>query len=622
MDKRSIIGIVLIGVILIGFSYFNSKQTADYQKVQAHQQDSIARVKKLQDAAKPITDSVKNAKNVAEKDSSELASMTEVVGASLAGSLKGTEEFYTLENKNIKVIFSNKGGRIASVEVLKFKKHSGEKLVLFTPEKSQFDLNLYMGQNISTSKFYFEPVNVAKSNTLAESDTAKSVAFRLYADASSYLEFVYTLKKNSYMVDYKVNFVGLQNKFPANITDFDIKWSMTTPQQEKGFKNENNYTAIAYKFPGEKGDFEELSPMKESVSEKVATKIQWINFKQQFFSSIITSKNNFVSADFTQTTNEATSGDIKNFSADIRVPFTPSVKSVDLGFYFGPNLFKELKKYDQGFEKVVPLGGWVIGWINRWVVIPVFDFLESRIASYGLIILILTILIKLVLFPLTYKSYLSMAKMRVLKPEVDKINEKYSKKEDALKKQQEVMALYRKTGVNPMGGCLPMLLQLPILIAMFRFFPASFELRQESFLWADDLSSFDSIVNLPFHIPLYGDHVSLFTLLMAISLYLTSKINTAQMGDTSQQMPGMKFMTLYMMPVMMLFWFNDYAAGLSYYYLLSNLFTLGQTYLIRQTVNDEKIHAQLKENSKKPVKKSRFQQKLEDMAKQQQMRKK
>lgn len=621
MDKKSIIGLVLIGVILIGFSYFNSRQAAEYQKVQAHQQDSIARVKKAQEIAKPAA-TTEELSSTTSKDSAEIASMTEVVGASLANSLKGTEEFYTIQNDLIKVVFSNKGGRIAQVEALKYKRYNGEKLVLFTPEKSKFDLSFFMGQNISTSKFFFEPVNVSKNDQLSGKDSIKSVTFRLHTDETSYLDFVYTLKKGSYMVDYKVNFVGMQNKFPQGITDFDIKWAMTAPQQEKGFKNENNYTAIAYKFPGEKGDFEELSPMKEDASEKVSTKIQWINFKQQFFSSILVSKNNFTSADISQTTNPENSGYTKNFSADIRVPFNPTTKSVDMAFYFGPNLFKELKKYDQGFEKVVPLGGWIIRWINRWVVIPVFDVLESHIGSFGLIILILTVLIKLVLFPLTYKSYLSMAKMRVLKPEVDKINEKYPKKEDALKKQQEVMALYRKTGVNPMGGCLPMLLQLPILIAMFRFFPASFELRQESFLWADDLSSFDSIINLPFDIPLYGGHISLFTLLMAVSLYLTSKINTAQMGDTTQQMPGMKFMTLYMMPVMMLFWFNNYAAGLSYYYLLSNLFTLGQTYLIRQTVNDDAIHAKLKENSKKPVKKSRFQQKLEEMAKQQQRMKK
>lgn len=622
MDKKSIIGLVLMGVILIGFSYYNSHQQEAYNKQQAHLQDSLARVKMQQQAAKAATDTLQSS-SAAAKDSLDAANLKQSFGASLAAALQGKEEFYSLQNDLVKVDFSNKGGRIASVELLKYKRHNGEKLVLFTADKSSFDLNLYLGQNVSTSKFYFEPVNVAKSSALAESENSKSVAFRLHTDETSYIEFIYTLKKGSYMVDYKVNFVGMEHKFPANMTDFDVKWSMSTPQQEKGYKNEFNYTAIAYKVPGKDGDFEELSPMKEEASEKVTTKVQWVNFKQQFFSSIIVAKNSFSSIDVNQTANSEHSGLIKNFNANLRVPFTASMKSADFGFYFGPNLFKELIKYDQGFEKVVPLGGWIIRWINRWVVIPVFDLLESHIGNYGLIILILTIFIKLVIFPLTYKSYLSMAKMRVLKPDVDKINEKYGKKEDALKKQQEVMALYRKTGVNPMGGCLPMLLQLPILIAMFRFFPASFELRGESFLWADDLSSFDSIVQLPFNIPLYGDHVSLFTLLMALSLYFTSKISTSQMGDTNQQIPGMKFMTLYMMPVMLLLWFNNYAAGLSYYYLLSNLFTLGQTYLIRQTVNDEKIHAQLKENSKKPQTKSRFQQKLEDMArKQQQMKKK
>ena len=616
MDKKSIIGLVLIGVILIGFSYYNSRQMETYQKQQAVV-DSVARANAPKAPVKAAVSPEQDAAQKAASDSAEVASITDVVGASLANAIKGSEEYFTLQNDEIKVTFSNKGGRIASVEALKYKRYNGDKLVLFTPEKSQFDLSFYMGQNISTSKFFFQPVNVAKAASLG-ADSVKSAAFRLYVDETSYVEYVYTLSKGSYMVDYKVNFVGMKNKFPANMTNFDIKWTMDVPQQEKGFKNENNYTAIAYKYPGEKGDFEELSPMSDNDSEKITTKVQWVDFKQQFFSSIIVAKNGFTSADLSQVTNQPNSGYIKNFTANLLVPFTPATQSVDLSFYFGPNLFKELKKYDQGFEKVVPLGGWIIRWINRWVVIPVFDMLESHIASYGIIILILTILIKIVIFPLTYKSYKSMAKMRVLKPEVDKINEKYPKKEDALKKQQEVMALYRKTGVNPMGGCLPMLLQLPILIAMFRFFPAAFELRQESFLWADDLSSYDSIMNLPFNIPLYGDHISLFTLLMALSLYFTSKINTAQMGDTNQQIPGMKFMTLYMMPLMMLFWFNDYAAALSYYYLLSNLITLGQTYLIRQTVDDNKVLAQLRENSKKPVKKSRFQQKLEDMAKMQQ----
>lgn len=621
MDKKSIIGIVLIGVILIGFSYYNSRQMEQYQKEQA-KIDSVANTNAPKEAAKAAELAPDQAVEKAKKDSAEIATIKETVGAKLADASAGNEEFFTLQNNLVKVVFSNKGGRIASVELLKYKKYNGDKLVLFTPDKSNFDINLYIGQNISTSKFYFQPVGVQKVAEITGKDASKSAVFRLYTDETSYLEYVYTLKKDSYMVDFKVNFVGLQSKIPANLTNFDISWSMDAPQQEKGFKNENSYTAIAYKFPGKDADMEELSPMSEEESEKVTTKVHWVNFKQQFFSSILVAKSSFTSGELNQVTQKPDMGYTKNFKATLQVPFTSATKSVDFSFYFGPNLFKELKKYDLDFEKVVPLGSWIIRWINRWVVIPVFDLLESHIASFGIIILILTILIKLVLFPLTYKSYLSMAKMRVLKPEVDKINEKFPKKEDALKKQQEVMALYKKTGVNPMGGCLPMLLQLPILFAMFKFFPASFELRQESFLWADDLSSYDSILKLPFEIPFYGGHISLFTLLMAVSLYLTSKINTAQMGDTTQQMPGMKFMTLYLMPAMMLFWFNNYAAGLSYYYFLSNLITLGQTYLIRQTVDDNAVLAKLKENSKKPVKKSRFQQKLEDIAKQQQQRKK
>ncbi len=622
MDKKSIIGLVIIGVILIGFSYFNNRQMATHQKEQAVI-DSVAKANMpAVDTASAVPTTQQQLKQEAAKDSTEIVAISETVGTSMANAIKGTEEFYTLQNDQIKVVFSNKGGRIASVETVKYKRHNGEKLVLFTPERSQFDLNFFIGQSISTSKFFFQPVNVAKSTVFSSADSVKSATFRLYTDETSYIEYVYTLKKGSYMVDYKVNFVGMQGKFPANMSSIDINWSLDAPQQEKGFKNENNYTAVAYKFPGEKGDLEELSATKDVASEKITTKIHWVDFKQQFFSSILVAKDNFSSGDLSQSTHKPDSGYVKNFKATLQVPFNPATKSIDLAFYFGPNKFNELKKYNLEFESVVPLGSWIIRWINRWVVIPVFDFLELYIGSFGIIILILTVLIKLCLFPLTYKSYLSMAKMRVLKPEVDKINEKFPKKEDALKKQQEVMGLYRKTGVNPMGGCLPMILQMPILFAMFKFFPASFELRQESFLWADDLSSFDSILKLPFEIPMYGAHISLFTLLMALSLYFTSKISTSQMADTNQQMPGMKFMTLYMMPVMMLLWFNNYAAGLSYYYMLSNLITLGQTYLIRQSVNDHAILAKLKENSKKPVKKSRFQQKLEDIAKIQQQRKK
>jgi YidC/Oxa1 family membrane protein insertase len=308
---------------------------------------------------------------------------------------------------------------------------------------------------------------------------------------------------------------------------------------------------------------------------------------------------------------------LKRYVANIQLPIAMQRdQELPMAFYFGPNHYSTLKSCEGNFHKLVPLGGWVVGWINRLVVIPIFDLLGKYISSYGIIILILTIIIKLVLFPLTFKSYLSSAKMRLLKPDVDRIAHKYPKKEDALKKQQETMSLYKKAGASPMGGCLPILVQFPILIAMFRFFPASIELRQQSFLWADDLSGYDSILNLPFSIPFYGDHISLFTLLMAAALFVSSRMSMSQTPDTG--MPGMKFMTLYLMPAMMLFWFNSYAAGLSYYYFLSNLITIGQNFATRRLVNENKLHAQMKENSKKPVKKSRFQAKLEEVARKQQ----
>ena len=307
------------------------------------------------------------------------------------------------------------------------------------------------------------------------------------------------------------------------------------------------------------------------------------------------------------------------------VPYTPQTQNYDFAFYFGPNKYSILKKVefpagdDIHLERLVPLGWGIFGWVNRWCVIPVFDFLRNYIANFGIIILILVILVKIVIFPMTYKSYVSMAKMRLIKPKVDELNKKYPKQEDAMKRQQATLELYKKAGINPMGGCIPMLIQLPILIAMFRFFPASIELRGQSFLWADDLSSYDSVLNLPFSIPFYGDHVSLFALLMAISLFGYSWYNYQQTASSQPQMAGMKFMMLYLMPIMMLLWFNSYSSGLCYYYLLSNLITIGQTLVIRRMVDDEKIHAIMEANAarKSKGKKSKFQQRYEELLRQQ-----
>jgi len=416
-----------------------------------------------------------------------------------------------------------------------------------------------------------------------------------------------------------MNLVGMNQVISGNAAMLDLKWDVDMLHQEKGRKNENDYSSIAYKHYQD--EVEELSSRgSDSDKESIPTKVEWVAFKQQFFSAILLASNSFNSVDMNFRTYEA-GPNLKNMHANIALPYNfTSDERIDLEFYFIPNKYKILEGYEKSFEEMVPLGSSIIRWVNKYAVLGVFNWLEKYIGHMGLIILILTILIKIVIFPLTYKSYVSSAKMRVLKPQVDEINAKFSKKEDAMKKQQAVMELYRKVGVSPLGGCLPLVIQFPILIAMFRFFPSSFELRQQSFLWAEDLSTFDAIVSWSTEIPLissiYGNHISLFTLLMAGALVLSTRLNGAQMSDANAQMPGMKFMMNVMMPVMMVFWFNNYAAGLSYYYFLSNLITVGQTYAIRNFIDDSALLKKLEENKKKPTKKSSFQKRLEDMAKQ------
>lgn len=613
MNKNTLIGLLVIGVILFGFSWYNNKQYTE-QINEQQRQDSIARA----NAPKPqpgesLTQGQLPPDTAALNTAEPSKALQSVLGGAYDAQLYGKEEFYTLENKLFRLTFSNKGGRIAAAELKDYKKYNGDPLMLFTESGSRFNLNIFAPAQINTADFYFTPQ--------AASDT--SISFRLYADSSktTYLEYIYTIRPDNYLMDMKIDLSHFKGKIAPNQPDVNVAWNIISPQEEKGFENENNFTTIAYKYPGETS-IEELGMSTETQQENITTKVQWVAFKQQFFSSIIVANDNFSAADLKYNTFPPTDTNIKDFSALLTLPYsTANTQEYNLQFYFGPNKFSVLKKYGtMEFQELVPLGWWIIGWINRYVVIPVFDFLGSYIANFGIVILILTVLIKLLIFPLTYKSYLSTAKMRLLKPDIDKLNQKYPKKEDAMKKQQAVMQLYKSAGVNPMGGCLPLLIQFPILIAMFRFFPASIELRGKSFLWADDLSSYDSIWTFPdgFSIPFYGDHVSLFTLLMAISLFITSKINYAQSaGMSSQQMPGMKFMMLYLMPVMLLVWFNNYSAGLCYYYLLANIITIGQTYVFRYMVDDKKLHARMMDNSKKPVKKSKWQMRLEEMQRQQ-----
>jgi YidC/Oxa1 family membrane protein insertase len=398
----------------------------------------------------------------------------------------------------------------------------------------------------------------------------------------------------------------------SNQNSITLDWKMYIPQQEKGRQNEENYSTIRYRYFQDEVDGLKLNSKKDEEVD-ITTKLSWVAFQDQFFSSVVLSNDFFLNGSVSSKHTPESEKYIRFYSTELGVPFNPSASNVlSMKLYYGPNSFTTLKKEGQELDKLVFLGRNIIGWINRFMIIPVFNWLDNYIGNYGIIILILTIIIKIVLFPLTFKSFQSTAKMQVLKPQVDELGKKFPKKEDALKKQQATMDLYKRAGVNPMGGCLPMLLQMPILFAMFRFFPVSIELRQEHFLWATDLSTYDSILTLPFTIPLYGSHVSLFTLLMTASTLLTMKMQGSSPGSDQ---PGMKLM-MYMMPVMFMLILNNFSSGLTYYYFLANMLTYIQNIVSKRFINEDAVLAKLEENKNKPVKKSKWQQRLEDAARQ------
>ncbi|HIY14528.1 MAG TPA: membrane protein insertase YidC [Candidatus Alistipes cottocaccae] len=638
MDKKSILGIAIVAVLFIGFAYFSNKEQKKFQEQKAiydAYMDSVAR------AARPVAevDSLASDAVLADPaDADSLASVArqrqvETLGETLTAAREADPEYFTVENDVMTVTFSTLGGQIVDVTLKDYTRYAprGERnqlVQLMDPASARFNLSFFVKNGlrnvpVNTMEYVFTAEPVATLD-----DGVKQVVMRLPVSGDAALEYRYLIHdsktpQQDYLVDFDVRMVNMAREM-ANQTQIQIDWSNTSFQNEKGFKNENMYTTLAYRFPGE-SSIEELGMSEESKSKEVSTQVNWVAFKQQFFSSVFIAPENVAYANMRFDTAAPESSLLKSFSAQMAVPYTPQTEKYDFAFYFGPNKYSILKKVefpagdDIHLERLVPLGWGIFGWVNRWCVIPVFDFLRNYISSFGIIILILVILVKLVISPLTYKSYVSMAKMRLIKPQVDELNKKYPKQEDAMKRQQATMELYKKAGINPMGGCIPMLIQLPILIAMFRFFPASIELRGQSFLWADDLSSYDSVLNLPFSIPFYGDHVSLFALLMAVSLFGYSWFSYQQTSSSQPQMAGMKFMMVYLMPIMMLLWFNSYSSGLCYYYLLSNLFTIGQTLVIRRMVDDEKIHAIMQANAarKSKGKKSKFQQRYEELLRQQ-----
>ena len=613
MDKKSIIGLVLIGVIMFGYTWYTGKQNEKYQAERA-------RIDSIKRANTPVVEQTVEGGALEQVDTAKQEeNLKAQLGENLFVAQHRAASTFTIENDLAIYEFDTKGGMLGEVTLKEYQKYGGSELQMFVPGTNRFDVRLFVNRRhgtlgINTADYTFECI--APESEWSEGEELKQVRMRLSVDSTAYLDYVYTIYRDNYMMDFDIDFSHMK-AIMANQYSFDVNWRNASPQNEKGFENENNYTTIVYRYPGDSKP-EELGIAKagESKSEKLTSKVEWFGFKQQFFSSILVADDDFQDGVVGFDTYKPNMGRIKDFRAVMSVPYSSDKSVYGFKMYYGPNKFNVLEKYDLGFEHIVPLGGTLVGWINRWFVIPMFDFLSKHIASFGWIILIMTIVIKLVIFPLTYKSYQSSAKMRVLKPEMDALNEKYPRQEDAMKKQQAVMDLYQKAGVSPMSGCLPMLIQLPILWAMFRFFPASIELRGEKLWWADDLSSYDSIIDLPFNIPFYGDHVSLFAIMMSAMLILSSLINFRNTGQ--QQMPGMKFMMVWMMPIMMLFFMNNYASGLCYYYFLSSLITLLLMFAIRALINDDKVRAQMLANSKKPRKKSRFQERYEAAMKAQQ----
>ena len=613
MNKSNLTGFVLIFAIMMGFSWYQSRQYSKQMEAQA-QLDSIARAEQMVAMA---LDSVKRAEGLVtdgEMAGVKVRNMPAYKDSLLTEARLADASVYKLSNDKVEIEFTTRGAQPYSVKINDYKSYDSTDLYLIKPEMSQMGISIFAGENINTKDFVFQ---VAEHND-------SLIVMQLPFAEGGYIQQKYSLTKGSYMLQNELSFVNMDGVIPQNVSMLDIDWSVVIPRLEKGYKNEKQYSKLDYYFSGDKKP-EEIGRGRDA-SKRVDTKLKWFAFQQQFFSAIMTSGSEFASADLSVKyfQEDDPSRNLMACSAHLRSDFQTGSSDVKIPyeFYFGPNDYRTLKSYDQKYEKIIPLGGWLVGWFSRLVIIPCFDFLGRFISNYGLVILLMTLLIKLIISPLTIKSYKSSAKMQVIKPEVDKLNQKYPNEKDAMKKQQAMMDLYQKAGISPMGGCLPMLLQMPILFAMVRFFPASIELRQQKFLWADDLSAYDSIWDFGVNIPLLGDHLSLFALLMAVTMFVYSKMTSSQMSD-DPNMAGMKFMSVWLMPIMMFFICNNLSSALSYYYLLSNIITMIMTWYIRKfVVTEEKVRADMMLNANKPKQKSKWQQRLEEAQKmQEQMQK-
>lgn len=602
MDRNTFTGLFLILIIFVGSTYLMKPSEAELKKEELLQ-DSIKKAKQGGASQAATSQAKKN------EEASTMVIDSSAFRGPFGAALTGVTETVVIENEKLKVNLSTRGGRITSVELKDTKTFDGKPLIMLDSADNKFSLVLSASnQEINTGNLYFTPS--AKALSVAKSDSS-SLTMRLTYSANQYVDYIYSLKGDAYKLGLTVVTHGLDNVIGSK--PLRVNWQATLKQKEKDLASEQRYSS-AYFSHGE-DEVDHIGSAKDEKKELGEDgKIQWISFKQHFFSNVLIAKNGFEKGTLNVTV-PTQPGLVKNFSADMQLSKGPDGNSYPLEFYFGPNRFNTLKDQGYNIEKQIDLGWGPLKWINRVAVLPIFNGLEGMGWNYGLIILVLTIILKVVLTPLTYKSYLSMAKMRVLKPEMDEIKSKVGEDNPTLL-QQEYLKLYKKAGVNPLGGCVPMLLQLPIVMAFFFFFPNLFELRQESFLWMKDLSTYDSVITFP-TIPLLNvNHISLMCLLMTVSTLVTTYINNQTSGVTGQ----MKYIG-YITPIIFLTVLNSYPSGLNYYYFCANVLTFAQQLMIRQLVNDEKIHARIQENKKKPEtekKKSKFQQRMDEYMRQQQ----
>ena len=621
MDKNTIIGFLLIGIVLFAFSWLNqpSQEQIDAQR---RYNDSIALVEQNRQAELKAVEEIRDAMEMEAMgnlpDSVKALQQQAAYGV-FADAISGTEDFVKLENEQLEIHISTKGGRLVYARLKEYVTFDSKPLILFEGNESKLDFTLVTASNrvVNTSDLYFTPIKGNDPNT---------VTMRVNVGESGSLDFTYSLKPDDYMLYYTIRGNSLNGLLSPSTNAIDMVWEQDIRQQEKGQKYENQHTALYYKFAAD--NVENLSETKDQ-SENVSNRLRWIAYKDKFFSTVMISDDGFESTtlDSKQLT---ASGYLKRFKTVTSLPFDlQGRESTNLRYFLGPNSYSLLKAYDKNevaeeqldLEQLIPLGYSFLRPINRYFIIPIFEWLGGFFTSYGLIIFLLTLIVKTALFPLTYKSYMSSAKMRVLRPQVEELNAKYPGQEKAMERQKATMALYSRAGASPLSGCLPMLLQFPILISLYYFFPSSIELRQQSFLWAEDLSTYDAIISwdaqIPFISSYLGNHLSLFCVLMTIVNLVYTKFNMEMTNTGQQQMPGMKMM-MYMMPLMFLFFFNQTASALSYYFLVSTLITIGQTLTFRYTINEEKLLAKLEANKKKPQKKSGFMKRLEEAQKQQQ----